>query len=361
MAKRAQALTIDDVEAALRALEETGLKPTVRLVHQKLGRGSMSTITAHLRAIAAARADADVGTLPDPILTSLRAAADALWLELADAADARIEAVTSAADARVTEALAERDTARDALTDLADEHGTLVATLAERDRSLAEREVALECLGDEARTLARRVELDERDRAALAERLADRDRELVRALEALKRAESARESSAAECERLAAARALDSERHAAERAALESTVERLRGELEALGAAAATRAEEVARLESRLEAQGARVDELTTRHATLQSERDTARDRAERIDAALGRARADALASERLADASRQAVLVLHAHIGRLEARLRASGVAAEEIEPIPVLPSAEQQSMLALPPDAKRRDRPGP
>ena len=178
---RGAPVTIDDVEAALRALEAAGIKPTVRLVHQKLGRGSMSTITAHLRAVAATRAETDVGNLPDPVLASLRAAADALWLELAEAADARIEAVTQTADDEVRKANEAQAAAERALADLSDEHGTLVATLAEREKELGELGEARERLASELAASERRAALEERDRAALATRLADRDAELERA------------------------------------------------------------------------------------------------------------------------------------------------------------------------------------
>ena len=348
---RGAPVTIDDVEGALRALDDAGIKPTVRLVHQKLGRGSMSTITAHLRAVAAARAETEVGELPDPVLASLRGAADALWLELADAADAKIESIATASDSAIAAARAERDAAQSALSDLGDKHGALVVVLAERDATLADTTIARDQLSGERDRLTRELELGKRDLRATSARLADRDGELDRLRASCAHAERALERALAEREKVAAARAADDERHASERAALLADTEAVRRKLETLATATTAQVEVVARLETELLERRRQIKELGTRQATLQDERDVARDRVERLDAALEAARMTATVSERSADASDRAVLALHTHIARLEARLRAAGTATEDIDPIPPLPSLERQPALALRP----------
>lgn len=353
---RGAPVTIDDVEATLRDIEGAGIRPTVRLVHQKLGRGSMSTITAHLRAVAAVRAGTEVGNLPDPVLASLRSAADAIWGELAEAADARIQAVATASESAVAAARAERDAARSALGDLGDEHGALVSTLAEREVILADTVAARDSLAEERDRLERRAELGKRDLATATTRLADRDAELARTLDARARTERALERALGERERAAATHAADTERHATERAALLVDIASLRGKLDTLATTAATRAEALARLETELDARRCQVEELATRQSALQDERDAARGRAERLDVALEQARSAVVATEQVAGASGQTVLALRERNGRLEARLRATGVAVgEDMGPAPSLPTIEGQLALRRDGDERR------
>ena len=300
----------------------------------------MSTITAHLRAVAAARAETDVGDLPDPVLASLRAAADALWLELAEAADARIEAVTRTADDKVKKAHEAQAVAERALADLGDERGTLVATLAARDTELADSVAAREALATEHAALERRAALEERDRAALATRLADRDAELERARATAEHADRALADATAERERLA--RALDAEvaRREAEGAAREADLERLRDALETARTHAVTLAATEARLDAQLLAESERSRDLAARHDALRRERDAALAQALSLDERLERSRQEAAESQRAADAAEHAARALHAHVERLEGALRAAGVERSDIPLPPSMPS---------------------
>lgn len=85
-------ITESDVAKAMSALKEAGLtSPSVRMIHQKLGQGSLSTIVKHKRAIEAEARSADPNLLPDAVQEKITDAMQTLWAELAEAADGIVQ------------------------------------------------------------------------------------------------------------------------------------------------------------------------------------------------------------------------------------------------------------------------------
>lgn len=83
----------NDVAKAIDALRKAGLtEPSVRMIHQKLGQGSLSTIVKHKRAIEAQQRAADPAMLPDTVQEKISEAVQSLWAELAEAADGIVTA-----------------------------------------------------------------------------------------------------------------------------------------------------------------------------------------------------------------------------------------------------------------------------
>lgn len=98
-----QGITEKDVAGALTALHKAGLNdPSIRMVHQKLGTGSLTTISRHKRAIEASQRTKQSGSLPDPVKDSLEKIANEVWDQLSEAADQAIAKSTSQADIAVT-------------------------------------------------------------------------------------------------------------------------------------------------------------------------------------------------------------------------------------------------------------------
>ena len=359
---RAAPVTLDDVDAARRALTDAGVTASVRLVRQRLGRGSLTTISAHLRTLAAARAEPGLGAAPDPILATLGEAADRIWNELAEAADARVAEIAGAADARVEAAQAEAGIARSEAADAADRAGALVAAVAERDAALGDARAALDALGSDHAALGTRLGACEHERAALDARLGDRDAELERVRKDLDahRAELATERAALATERTEHARAAAHRDGLAERLDRAETdhaeaAERHRAELRSEAARRTELDRAVAGLEARAASTAARADESATRAARLETDRDTARERSDRLSSALEAARDAALEAERVLEAWQRNALELHAHAGRLHARLVGAGVDPRRIEPVPALRAVERQPGLGLDGGAER------
>ena len=73
-------VTYDDVAESIHTLEKAGLKPSIRLIREKLGKGSLTTVAEHKRAYEAERAEGPTEALPDPIVKHLIKGAQAYWL-----------------------------------------------------------------------------------------------------------------------------------------------------------------------------------------------------------------------------------------------------------------------------------------
>lgn len=130
-------VSYDDVAESILALEKAGLKPSIRLIREKLGRGSLSTIAEHKRAYDIESAQGPTEVLPDPIAKGLLKGAETFWQELIEAANSEIEEAQSAADTKIAESLAAQRTLEEQLATSNDQNGTLVAAVAERDERIA--------------------------------------------------------------------------------------------------------------------------------------------------------------------------------------------------------------------------------
>ena len=94
-------VTVEQVAEAIESLEAAGLtSPSIRMIHQKLGTGSLTTLSRHKRTIEAERREQGVSVLPDVLDDGLRELADALWAQVSEAADAIIEKREAAAEER---------------------------------------------------------------------------------------------------------------------------------------------------------------------------------------------------------------------------------------------------------------------
>ncbi len=90
-------VSYDDVAESIHVLEKAGLKPSIRLIREKLGKGSLSTIAEHKRAYDIEAQKGPAESLPDPIAKGLIKGAEAFWQELVEAAEDEIDcfAITS--------------------------------------------------------------------------------------------------------------------------------------------------------------------------------------------------------------------------------------------------------------------------
>ena len=130
-----------DVAAVVAALQTQGAPVTLRAVRDTLGRGSMSTVAEHLRAVRAqARAmragdDAAREPFPHPVAEALDAGARAVWRELLDALDGRAQELEARAAVRI-EAAEEQARAERAARGEAhrENEGLLEALALERER-----------------------------------------------------------------------------------------------------------------------------------------------------------------------------------------------------------------------------------
>lgn len=130
-------VSYDDVAESVLTLEKAGLKPSIRLIREKLGKGSLSTIAEHKRAYDIEVSQGPSEGLPDPITKSLLKGAEAFWQELVDAAQDEIDAAKSRAEAEIGECQAHESALETELAAAMDENGRLVAALAERDQSIS--------------------------------------------------------------------------------------------------------------------------------------------------------------------------------------------------------------------------------
>lgn len=127
-------VSYDDVAESIHTLEKAGLKPSIRLIREKLGKGSLTTIAEHKRAYDIEVSQGPTEALPDPIAKGLLKGAEAFWQELVEAAQDEIDATQSRAEADIAEHQARESALETALAVAKDENGTLVAALAERDQ-----------------------------------------------------------------------------------------------------------------------------------------------------------------------------------------------------------------------------------
>ncbi len=92
-------VSYDDVAQAIHVLQKAGLNPSIRMIRETLGMGSLTTFAEHKRAFEADQAQEPSEALPDPIARHLIKGAQAYWQELVEAAEAEIEQVRRQADA----------------------------------------------------------------------------------------------------------------------------------------------------------------------------------------------------------------------------------------------------------------------
>lgn len=116
-------LAYADVADAIHDLDKAGLTPSIRLIREKLGKGSLSTIAEHKRAFDAKQASGPGPALPDPIAKQLVAGAEAYWQELVEAAEADVTAAQEAAAAKVNAVSEDLESAREELASLRDALG----------------------------------------------------------------------------------------------------------------------------------------------------------------------------------------------------------------------------------------------
>lgn len=83
-------ITESDVAEAIAALMNAGIKqPSIRMIHQKLGQGSLTTISRHKRALEFEQRSND-SEIPDRVHAAIADAVQSIWDELSEAADAAI-------------------------------------------------------------------------------------------------------------------------------------------------------------------------------------------------------------------------------------------------------------------------------
>lgn len=116
-------ITENDVAEAMGALNKAGLsEPSVRMIHQKLGQGSLTTIVKHKRAIEAQQRSTDPTLLPDSVQVKISEIVQTVWLELAEAADSIVndnnQRIAKYKDAE-QHAIAQAEAANERVSDLA--------------------------------------------------------------------------------------------------------------------------------------------------------------------------------------------------------------------------------------------------
>lgn len=181
-------ITTETIHAAADQLAAAGERPTLARVREALGGGSFTTISEAMKtwrqAQEAEHALAQV-EIPEAVAERLEAATGALWEAAVAEAERRLQAERDALAEARAEAEAEVAEAREAVETLEREaverEQRIEALVAERDtqaeRATAERE--------RADNLGVKLEAAEATASGLRDRLADRDRELAEAREAL--------------------------------------------------------------------------------------------------------------------------------------------------------------------------------
>lgn len=103
-------VTYDDVSQTIHVLEKVGLNPSIRMIREKLGKGSLTTIAEHKRTFEGQRNEGPTEALPDPIAKGLLKGATTYWQELVDAAEGEIglvRAESNKSQALLTEKLSQ--------------------------------------------------------------------------------------------------------------------------------------------------------------------------------------------------------------------------------------------------------------
>lgn len=214
----------DDVAEAIHALRNAGINPSIRLIREKLGKGSLSTIAEHKRAVDAEQSEGPGPALPDAVARGLLRGAEAYWQELVEAAEAEIAGVRANAAASEAAVNAKLETAELQVAELNETLGKEVAAtehlkgaLATREASLTDAETALRAKEVEfSRATAERESLAAQ-LSALKSALEERDLAMTQAVRDSARLAERLEHQAADHARVQAAlaqRARELEAHA---------------------------------------------------------------------------------------------------------------------------------------------------
>lgn len=279
-------VSYDEVAESIQSLEKAGLKPSIRLIREKLGRGSLSTIAEQKRAYDQDASQGPGDALPDPVTRGLIKGAEAFWQELVEAAEHEISVAKAAAEAEIGAASAAQRALENDLATIREENGTLVVAVKARDERIADLETQAKEIDGQRQTA-------EKELARLSEKLAaavDLDQEKTQQINGyrddIKLIRKERESLENHLERQATdhARELGSakERLAAETAARQAEDDALKSALaKADECASATAAAErrVGQLEVHV---GSLENELETVRSELQSARKEAQAHADR-------------------------------------------------------------------------------
>jgi len=279
-------LAYDEVADAIHALEKAGVTPSIRLIREKLGRGSLSTIAEHKRAVEAQRAEGPIEALPDPIAKGLLKGAQAFWQELIEAAEAEIASVKAEHDEQLFEANSALKQAREEVASAKDALGSSQARVAELESELSKRDAALEASASMHQGLKQDLAKLEAMHTALSDERDDLKAELVQSRKAATDAiaEGARLSE--RLEHLAAEHAADKAASAETVAGLESEITALRSDLRQERAARRTaedacarvnehgqsREQEQQRLAARLAERDTELQGVVERHAAFKAE-----------------------------------------------------------------------------------------
>lgn len=235
---RATPIEYEDVSAAAKACLQAGERPTLRRVHARLGRGSLSTVSRHLHTWQAAQPlAAPAPALPEGLVKSLTA-----WLK------SELDAARVEASVRVAALEDERSLLEESNSQLEDRQQQLEAQLADAHATVATRDGQLQQQGAQLEAL--RAELVLRTSEAVEGRT-----EIAKAqlrLEAVPQLE----------QQVGQLRSLlDEERRCRAVAEQESAVRQTQGVAAEREAAVAR--EEVARLSNMLAAATGRLGEMT--------------------------------------------------------------------------------------------------
>ena len=133
----------EEVLSAITALEKAGVAPSIRLIREKVGSGSLSTIAEHKRTYDAEKASGPGPDLPDAVATGLINGAQAFWQELVDAAEAQIETVKEKVAADLDEANQELSDTKDALIAAREQVGDCQATIHKLEARVGSKESEL--------------------------------------------------------------------------------------------------------------------------------------------------------------------------------------------------------------------------
>ncbi|QFY88506.1 hypothetical protein D5125_02865 [Magnetovirga frankeli] len=180
-------ITLEDVKAVYVRLQQQGTRPTVSLIRDQLGRGSITTIHGYLSTLREQEGESPLDALlpaelHKPLQQFLRKHAEQIRVGAeAELAESRSEMTALVSENRAIQA--ERDGAQE---DLAEANRQLALVQAERDRL----HTANETLTQQLAEVRQSAEADRLAAAKATARLEARDQELKRALERIQELES---------------------------------------------------------------------------------------------------------------------------------------------------------------------------
>ena len=129
-------ITESDVAEAIAALMNAGIKqPSIRMIHQKLGQGSLTTISRHKRALEFEQRSTD-SEIPNRVHTAIADAVQSIWDELSEAADAAIATAVAKAGQGVEEHREAEAAAQIVATEAEDKAKVLVQELGQATTEL---------------------------------------------------------------------------------------------------------------------------------------------------------------------------------------------------------------------------------